>query len=47
MQNPCDNCESTTCMGWYDFPCNARVKFLYWVQKMERKKQKMERNNRS
>lgn len=35
--DPCLNCDSETCMREYDYPCNDRVRYLYKLQKQERK----------
>ena len=31
--DPCINCDSETCMREYGYPCNARVRYLYKLQK--------------
>ena len=36
--DPCLNCDSATCMREYDYPCNNRIRYLYKLQKNERKK---------
>ena len=36
--DPCLNCDSATCMREYDYPCNDRIRYLYKLQKNERKK---------
>ena len=36
--DPCLNCDSETCMREYDYPCNDRVRYLYKLQKQERKR---------
>ena len=35
--DPCLNCDSKTCMREYDYPCNDRIRYLYKLQKHERK----------
>lgn len=35
--DPCLNFDSKTCMHEYDYPCNDRVRYLYKLQKQERK----------
>lgn len=36
--DPCLNCDSATCMREYDYPCNDRIRYLYKLQKNERKR---------
>ena len=36
--DPCLNCDSATCMREHDYPCNDRIRYLYKLQKNERKK---------
>ena len=36
--DPCLNCDSATCMHEYDYPCNDRIRYLYKLQKNERKR---------
>ena len=36
--DPCLNCDSATCMREYDYPCNDRIRYLYKLQKHERKR---------
>ena len=36
--DPCLNCDSATCIREYDYPCNDRIRYLYKLQKHERKR---------
>ena len=36
--DPCLNCDSATCIREYDYPCNDRIRYLYKLQKNERKR---------
>ena len=35
--DPCLNCDSATCIREYDYPCNAKIRYIYWLEKQDKK----------
>ena len=35
QNNPCDTCDSDT-TAMCDYPCNARIRYIYWLEKQEK-----------